>query len=85
MKQYVRVIHTDLGTELNYDLAAYMYLKDKVSSNGQTKMLQFVSYVLEIDGKPTEFSALPTDAEIAQYQSQMQQLRANRNCSNCGK
>lgn len=85
MKQYVRVIHTDLGNEMLYSYDAYLYLKDKVNSDGTKKMLQFVAYILETDGTQQEFATLPTDSEIAQYQSQIQRLRANRNCGTCGK
>lgn len=85
MKQYIRVIHTDMGKEMLYPIESYQYLKDKVNSDGTKKMLQFVSYILETDGKQTEFSTSPTDAEIAQYKSQINQLRANRNCGTCGK
>ncbi len=85
MKQYVKAILTDVGTEQKYDLQAYEYLKNKVSANGKSPMLQFVAYVVEQNGQTTEFEELPTVAQIQAKQNELMQARKSAKCSTCGK
>ena len=85
MKQYVKAILTDVGTEQRYDLQAYEYLKNKVSADGKRPMLQFVAYVVEQNGQTTEFEKLPTMAQIQAKQNELMQSRKSAKCSTCGK
>lgn len=85
MKQYVKAILTDVGTVQHYDLRTYDYLKNKVSADGKSPMLQFVAYVVEQNGQTTEFDTLPTVAQIQAKQNELMNARKSAKCSTCGK